>query len=419
MSSYYDIIIIGSGMSGLYAALTIKKLCPELSYLVVERDELFGGRSYDVRFEKTDVVTGAGIGRKKKDKLLLQLMKDFKIPIKEFETQHNYASSIHPPCEVKNTFLHLQKIYEKENKNKVTKNHETFKEYAKNILGEDAYNHFIVCAGYSDYENEDVYDTLYNYNFDDNYNKWVGFSVPWKILVDKIVTSLGKNIINNTEVTKIYKRDNYFEILTKNNSKTIIKNTKYYCEKIVIATDIDAVKKLIHNISPNPSLYSQIKGQPFLRLYAKFSKDSIPYLKEKIQGVTVIPGPMQKVIPMNPDNGVYMVVYSDNNDADYFKKYFKNNEKNRTIINNLLEKSLQLEGKLHIENIKDFYWKNGTHYYAPLTDNFKNRQDFIKTAQRPDKNIIIVGELISIHQGWVEGALESVNITLTKEWLHS
>jgi len=419
MSSYYDIIIVGSGMSGLYAALSVKKLCPELSYLVIEREELFGGRSYDVRFEKTDVVTGAGIGRKNKDKLLLQLMKDFKIPIKEFETQHKYSSSIHPPCEVKTTFLHLKKIYEKENKNKVIKNHETFKQYAKNILGEDAYNHFILCAGYSDYESEDIYDTLYNYNFDDNYNKWIGFSVPWKILVDKIVTSLGKNIINNTEVAKIYKQDNYFEISTKNNSGNSIKNTKYYCEKIVIATDIDAVKKLIHNISPNPSLYSQIKGQPFLRLYAKFSKDSIPYLKEKIQGVTVIPGHMQKVIPMNPDNGVYMVVYSDNNDADYFKKYFKNNEKNRTIINNLLEKSLELEGKLHIENIKDFYWKNGTHYYAPLTDKFKNRQEFIKVAQHPDKNIIIVGELISIHQGWVEGALESVNIALTKEWIHS
>ena len=411
MSSYYDVIIIGSGMSGLYAALTVKKLCPELSFLVIEKEELFGGRAYNVRFENTDVVTGAGIGRKNKDKLLLQLMKDFKIPIEVFETQHNYASSIHPPCNVKSTFLHLKKIYETENKNKVLKNHETFRQYAKSILGEDAYNHFVLCAGYSDYENEDVYDTLYNYNFDDNYNKWEGFSVPWKTLVDKIVASLGKSIVNNTEVTKIYKRDNYFQISTK--------NTKYYCEKIVIATDIDAVKKLIHNISPNPSLYSQIKGQPFLRLYAKFSKESVPYLKEKIQGVTVIPGPMQKVIPMNPDKGVYMVVYSDNNDADFFKKYFKNNEKNRSIINDMLEKSLELEGKLHIESIKDFYWKNGTHYYAPLADKFKNRQGFIKVAQRPHKNIIIVGELISIHQGWVEGALESVNITLTKKWLQS
>ena len=414
MSLYYDIIIIGSGMSGLYTALKVKKLCPNLSFLVIERDELFGGRAYDFRFEKTDVVTGAGIGRKNKDKLLLQLMKDFKIPINVFETQHNYSNSIYPPCEVKSTFTYLKKIYDKENKNKVTKNHETFKQYAKNILGEDAYNHFVVCSGYSDYENEDVYDTLYHYNFDDNYNKWTGFSVPWKTLVDKIVASLGKNIINNTEVTKIYNEDNYFEISTKINNNN---NNKYYCEKVVIATDIDAVKHLIHNISPNPSLYNQIKGQPFLRLYAKFSKESIPYLKEKIQGVTVIPGPMQKVIPMNPDKGVYMIVYSDNSDADFFKKYFKNNEKNRKTINNLLEKSLELEGKLHIENIKDFYWKNGTHYYAPLTSNFKNRQEFIKTAQHPHKNVLIVGELIGIHQGWVEGGLESVNITLTKDWL--
>lgn len=414
MSSYFDIIIIGAGMSGLYAALKVKTLCPDLSFMVIERNDLFGGRAYDYRFENTDVVTGAGIGRKNKDKLLLQLMKDFKIPIEVFETQHKYSSSIHPSCEVKSTFTYLKKIYDKENKNKVTKNHETFKQYAKNILGEDAYNHFVVCSGYSDYENEDVYDTLYHYNFDDNYNKWTGFSVPWKTLVDKIVASLGKNIINNTEVTKIYNEDNYFEISTKINNNN---NNKYYCEKVVIATDIDAVKHLIHNISPNPSLYNQIKGQPFLRLYAKFSKESIPYLKEKIQGVTVIPGPMQKVIPMNPDKGVYMIVYSDNSDADFFKKYFKNNEKNRKTINNLLEKSLELEGKLHIENIKDFYWKNGTHYYAPLTSNFKNRQEFIQTAQRPHKNVLIVGELIGIHQGWVEGGLESVNITLTKDWL--
>lgn len=167
MSSYFDIIIIGSGMSGLYAALKVKKLCPELSFLVIERNELFGGRSYDYRFENTDVVTGAGIGRKNKDKLLLQLMKDFKIRIDTFETQHNYATSMMSPCEVKSTFLYLKKIYDKENKNKVTKNHETFKQYAKNILGEDAYNHFIVCSGYSDYENEDVYDTFYHYDFDD------------------------------------------------------------------------------------------------------------------------------------------------------------------------------------------------------------------------------------------------------------
>jgi L-2-hydroxyglutarate oxidase LhgO len=417
MDSYFDVIIIGSGMSGLYAALQTKKICPNMSFLVLERNELFGGKSYDYKFENTDVVTGAGIGRKNKDKLLLKLMKDFKIPIHFFETQHKYADTIEPKCNVKPTFMQLKRIYEKENNNKIKKNHTTFKEYATSILGKEAYEHFTTCAGYTDYEKEDVYDTFYHYNFDDNYNKWVGFSVPWKNLVDKIVKSLGQNIINNTEVTKIYKEDNYFEISTLNRHASI-KNKKYYCEKVIIATDIDSLNTLIHNISPNPSLYYQIQGQPFLRLYAKFSKESIPILKDKIQGVTIIPGPMQKVIPMNPDAGVYMIIYSDNKDADFFKKYFKNNSNNRRILNNLFEKSLGLENKLHIENIKDFYWKNGTHYYKPLLSEFKTREEFIKTAQHPDKNILIVGELISIHQGWVEGALESVNNTVTKEWLN-
>jgi len=114
-----------------------------------------------------------------------------------------------------------------------------------------------------------------------------------------------------------------------------------------------------------------------------------------------------------------MIIYSDNADADFFKKYFKNNEKNRTTLNTLLENSLNLKGKLRIENIKDFYWKNGTHYYTPLTSQFDRRQEFIEKAQHPDPNVLIVGEVISLHQGWVEGALESVEKTLTKKWLTS
>ena len=165
------------------------------------------------------------------------------------------------------------------------------------------------------------------------------------------------------------------------------------------------------------SIYKQIQGQSFLRLYAKFSRESIPYIKEKVQGVTVVEGPMQKIIPMNPDKGVYMIIYSDNKDADVFKKYFSNTRFNRDALNRIFETSLGLEGKLHIESIKEFYWKNGTHYYKPLAPEFKNRQEFIRTAQHPCKNVLVVGEMISIHQGWVEGALEIVHDSLTKEWL--
>ena len=68
----YDIIIIGSGISGLYAAYNIKKMSPDKSFLILEKykKQWIGGRTSDEMFYGTEVVTGAGIGRKKKDKLL-------------------------------------------------------------------------------------------------------------------------------------------------------------------------------------------------------------------------------------------------------------------------------------------------------------------------------------------------------------
>jgi monoamine oxidase len=38
-------------------------------------------------------------------------------------------------------------------------------------------------------------------------------------------------------------------------------------------------------------------------------------------------------------------------------------------------------------------------------------------AQHPDKNILVVGEMISRKQGWTEGALESVEKVVTPEWI--
>jgi hypothetical protein len=32
-------------------------------------------------------------------------------------------------------------------------------------------------------------------------------------------------------------------------------------------------------------------------------------------------------------------------------------------------------------------------------------------------NMLIVGEMVSLNQGWVEGALESVEQVVTKQWV--
>ena len=69
---YYDIIIIGSGISGLYAAYNIQKMSPSTSFIILEKhkQKWIGGRTNNDMFYGTQLVTGAGVGRKKKDKLL-------------------------------------------------------------------------------------------------------------------------------------------------------------------------------------------------------------------------------------------------------------------------------------------------------------------------------------------------------------
>jgi hypothetical protein len=65
-------------------------------------------------------------------------------------------------------------------------------------------------------------------------------------------------------------------------------------------------------------------------------------------------------------------------------------------------------GSLSLLDMKGFFWPIGTHYYSPLNGNNRDRIEFIKMAQRPMDHVFVIGEMVSLNQGWVEGALESV-----------
>ena len=390
------VIIIGAGIAGLYTAYKIRKLDSSKSITILEANPKasIGGRMGTLHFQGTEVVTGAGVGRKKKDDLLIQLLHELKVPYDEFLSEHYYSDVLHNKCNVKQTFMYLKKEYEKQKPAKTT-----FKDFAVKVLGQERYKIFITCAGYTDYENEDVEDTLYHYGFDDNYESWTGLSIPWMKLIVALIRKIGMdNIHVNTRVERI-EEGNHFYVHT---SKKL-----YTCNQVIIATTIDSVRKLL----PGEPIYREIKGQPFLRVYAKFSAASLRVIEDYVKGYTIVPGPLQKIIPMDQEKGVYMIAYSDNIHARKLRPYLENTLDNRAKFCEFIKKALVIpkDIEIHISSIVDVYWEIGTHYYEPLDPaKHKTRKEFIEKAQHPRHGILVVGEAVSMHQGWVEGALESV-----------
>ena len=187
-NKYVDIIIIGSGMSGLYSAYNIKKASPNTSFLVLEKykKEWIGGRTSNEIFYGTEIVTGAGIGRKSKDKLLYKLLHNFDFNTPEYIVNPQYSKVIEH-IDIKKTIDKLKKEYKHYKGGQVT-----FKQFATNILGEKEYKKFLISVGYTDYENEDVFDTLYNYGMDDNSCCWKAFHVPWHKMVLKLYHYIGE-----------------------------------------------------------------------------------------------------------------------------------------------------------------------------------------------------------------------------------
>lgn len=369
------IAIIGSGISGLYLGNKLKD--NNIDFDLYEKLNKIGGRVKIVKFDNIDVVAGAGIGRLNKDKLLYNLCNEFKVPVKVYKSNIQY------------TFEKVDVLYIIENLKNIAKNLTKmdrtkikFSKFAKDILGDKLYKQFILSCGYTDFLNADIIDTIYDYGFDDVVSGMEAFSIKWNVLLENMYKKLEKNIYLNKKIKNIKKlEDGIFKI----------KNKVY--DKVVFATDnydFDLLKV--------KKIYKDVKCQSFVRLYVKLNKNIQNY-----SGFIFTKLPFQKIIEINKEKNIYMISYSDNRIANIWKKYNKNiKEKVENGIKNIFKQEIK------VLKYKLIYWKCGTHYYKPLSIKFNNRNEFLKIAQNPEKNIFVIGEGLSKNQGWCEGGLESV-----------
>lgn len=407
----YDFVIVGSGIAGLYSAYQLKKHFPNINLCVLEKEGRIGGRMGSENFHGTSIAMGAGVGRKK-DVLLIKLLKELKIKWKEYEYR---SRDLNPdPVYVMKTIYYLRSEYRK---NPSEASGKTFRQYATQKLDKKTYDSFLISAGYTDYENEDVYETLYHYGMEDNEPGWTLLSIHWNDLLEALIQKIDrKNIHTNAEIIQLKTneetQDRLFHLISQNKTQ---QKKIWKAKSVIFATTVCNIQNLIPGANHPDSIYKQIHAQPFLRVYAKANDKSIPILKQYIPITTLVPGPIHKIIPISPKTGIYMIVYTDNQGAIELKKYIENTAENCKKWSRKIEKCFDLEeGAVEFIDIQSYFWSCGTHYYSPLkkTEEINNRKDFIQRAQNPMSNLWVIGEMVSTNQGWVEGALESVHAVL-------
>lgn len=406
MDIQHDVIVVGGGVAGLYTAMRVLETRPTANVVVLEKSHRLGGRIGNARFRGANVVCGAGVGRLEKDALLLSLLKKLKLPAQLLpRVSHHFANTV-KKVDIVATIKKLQRIEREIGPSKRS----TFKSFAKAQLGSKEYNEFVQTTGYSDFEKEDAHDVLYNYGMDDNADGWTPVRVIWDDLVDALKTWLMSHpnirIKKNVCVTR-------WDYHQSNRSITIFGKAKngrdiiYKGNAMVVATTIDTLR----TIFPTKSIYAHIHGQPFMRLYAQVARPSRAAMASAVPSITIVPPPLQEIIPFNHDEGIYMIGYADNESARQLQKY----QSNKRVISSIAEKALALpKGSIQISYTQAHFWEIGTHYYDVLPRRFQTRNEFIHEAQRPHPNVFVVGEVVAINQGWVEGALQSVENVLNE-----
>ena len=375
----YDYITIGGGISGLYANY---KLYKKYSCLLLEKNAHFGGRAYEIMFHGSLVKLGAGI-MADHNKHLIKLLNKLKIKINKFPSyiatsglkDFNMGDAI---CKINtkyNELKHNDIIY------KITMKQFLIKYFNKAFAKE-----FIINSEYYDFVNSSVEYFIKYYDINDmNHESYTVLIINWIDLINKLVK---KNCLNNSEVVKVEKEDDLYKITTNNDN--------YYCKKIIFCTTLKPLIKLSKNIISID--YNKYIGTvPFIRIYCYYKNG----YKMDLSHFTIVNNKLQKIVRIN--DKILMASYSDSSNAIFWHKVSRLNKAQQIKIINKYLKEYNVIG--HINDIIIIFWDEGVHYYKPT----KYLDKTIKKLSHPEKNIYVVGEMLSYKQGWVEGCIESVD----------
>jgi len=405
-------IIIGAGITGLYLAynlIKIKKISPD-DIIIFEKSQRIGGRIFTYDNADYDLKYSAGAGRLgKKHKIVMKLIKEFKLEEyiidinkdKLYFVKDKLMNETELLTYYNSKFKTLNKLWSYAINKKINADTKAINlhNYFSLFLSTNDVELLKVSLGYiSEMFDENAYNVLLTLrkDFDVQNNEFFvlkgGMHVLYEVL-NKYIVDRNVKIVLNCELRDI----------NDINKSVLVNNLVYNYQNLYITvTRKDYIK--IPYFDKYNTLLNNVGDCNLLRIYAQY-KDI--WFKDLPKIVTQ--NKLQFIIPINYDNGLIQISYSDSYNADFW-----NNLKNKKEIKKHLSRILN--EMFPDKNIKDpewvtiHNWESGSHFWKIGVDSQKIQKEIKQIFSK--NNIYILGETYCERQAWIDGALETVHQVL-------
>lgn len=387
----YDYIIVGGGISGLFMAYKLSQTDNDV--LLLESSNRLGGRLL-TKVEKGVQFELGGARISSKHTKVLSLLKEFELDKDLIKLPDDISYKIKGPrinfYSLIKELVEGSKLYTKKYLESVN-----LLQLCIDILGQPHAEMFQKLLGYdSEFEKLNAYIALKTFKKDlfsanDFFVLKKGFSSLIKALQDFLETKDNVTIELEKTVTDIGK--NYVELdkLKRYGSRILCCVPYYTLKQLPKFKDIEAV--------------DAITPIPLIRIYAKYPKDKSG--KVWFHGLkrTITDNYIRQIIPIDYETGLIMISYTDGKYANMWKNL--STISNKVLIEHLHKEVKNVLGKEppKPEFITSYYWKAGVHMWKPGI----SIKDTYESIINPFPKIYVVNEAYSLHQCWVEGALDA------------
>lgn len=410
----YDYIIIGGGITGLYAA---SKLSKNNKILIIDERDYWGGRIITHKNPHYEIGAARFNNTHKK---LLQLIQNYgltPIPLSkdvdylDMDDGVMHKSVNHILDKYFELIIQESAAFPKDYLQKCT-----LYEFICDLLDKEQADLIVNMFGYySELKIMNAYQALEVFKTDFVSQKYYVLKEGLSALCLCITKEIKRNrglMISNTKVTHVSRvkvgksismnKDTIFSIETETQSSSI--NKTYYSKKILFCLKASHIREfsILKNIHP---FMKYIHGAPLLRIYAKYPTNQGSVWFNDL-GRTTTNGILRQIIPIDYSKGLIMISYTDGKDINVFRDKYGKLKKESEI-----KMQIQYELQDMFETIKipeptffkTHYWELGAHHWKPKCD----PSDIQKKISNPSDGIFVCGEAFSMKQAWIEGGLES------------